>query len=508
VTFTYTWEDCLGNPYTWDYVFTVLDPVVTIPDNQSEDVECYTDVYVPLAPDLYDNCNRLLVKSGPVEGGTFDGCEGTVTYTWTYTDCLENPYYWVYTFNVEDVTPPEFANCPVEIIDLECNPEMLPTAEMAIEAVGAVTDNCDPDVDVRAEKISSSGECDFTEVWLVTADADCGPDATCEVTFIWEIETISGNCETAFGRMDDDVNVTLTEGALCFQDEALVTVNGNTLFNRWGWSNRITVPNEDRVMNLYPGAAHCNTDGIESVGTVTVKWYSDGDSVTVDYLMEPGQYLSEVHIYVGYERFPTISKGSKLRQTVAPGQYTLVQEAYDGEYYTDVHAVFTGVTEAFWVIAHGVVCPLECVCGEGEVLADGTIIIDGVEADMTVYEELDVNASKLNASQNVGPRVTKKSAELATGVLPELESGDLKVYPNPFNEVVNIEFVSPVSGHAVLEIHNMVGQRVATLLDDYVEAGVENKVQFRPDAEVSGFYLYRLDIDGNIQIGKMVYRKE
>ncbi len=54
----------------------------------------------------------------------------------------------------------------------------------------------------------------------------------------------------------------------------------------------------------------------------------------------------------------------------------------------------------------------------------------------------------------------------------------------------------------------MVGQKVATLLDRYVDAGEPNKVQFRPDTEVSGFYLYKLDIDGEVQIGKMIYRNE
>jgi hypothetical protein len=32
VIFTYTWEDCAGVEYTWNYVFTVEDPVVEIPE--------------------------------------------------------------------------------------------------------------------------------------------------------------------------------------------------------------------------------------------------------------------------------------------------------------------------------------------------------------------------------------------------------------------------------------------------------------------------------------------
>ena len=80
------------------------------------------------------------------------------------------------------------------------------------------------------------------------------------------------------------------------------------------------------------------------------------------------------------------------------------------------------------------------------------------------------------------------------------------MFPNPFDEVVNFEFVSAVSGHAVLEIHNMLGQRVARLLDQPVEAGELQRVEFRPNSEISGVYLYRLDIDGDTRIGKIIYR--
>ena len=38
---------------------------------------------------------------GPVTGGTYDGCEGTSTYTFTYTDCEGNTHDWVYTYTIE-----------------------------------------------------------------------------------------------------------------------------------------------------------------------------------------------------------------------------------------------------------------------------------------------------------------------------------------------------------------------------------------------------------------------
>lgn len=251
------------------------------------------------------------------------------------------------------------------------------------------------------------------------------------------------------------------------------------MFNRWGWTNNITTQDVEHVMYLYAGAAHCDISNREPVGVVRVTW--DGNNVHVVYEMEPGQYLNEIHVYVGYDPIPSMSKGKKPKLTVAPGQYTITDE--DLIVNNGADFMIENVTDGFWIIAHGVVCELTCACSDAP------------------FE------TEARATASLEDKRVKKSGEIATDV-PEIEDGSLKVYPNPFNEVVNIEFVSPVSGHAVLEIHNMVGQRVATLIDDYIEAGVEQKVQFRPDSEVSGFYMYKLDIDGDIQIGKMIYRRE
>nr|WP_320154061.1 T9SS type A sorting domain-containing protein [uncultured Draconibacterium sp.] len=62
--------------------------------------------------------------------------------------------------------------------------------------------------------------------------------------------------------------------------------------------------------------------------------------------------------------------------------------------------------------------------------------------------------------------------------------------------------------NAVLEIHNMLGQRVVRLLDKPVEAGELQRVEFRPETEISGMYLYRLDINGDTRIGKLIYRNK
>lgn len=64
-------------------------------------------------------------------------------------------------------------------------------------------------------------------------------------------------------------------------------------------------------------------------------------------------------------------------------------------------------------------------------------------------------------------------------------------YPNPFNPVTTIAYTLPVRSHVRLEIYNVLGQRVATLVDEVQGASVFS-VQWSPTG-ASGLYFYRLE---------------
>ena len=85
-------------------------------------------------------------------------------------------------------------------------------------------------------------------------------------------------------------------------------------------------------------------------------------------------------------------------------------------------------------------------------------------------------------------------------VMPEVFSLGQN-YPNPFNPATTISFSLTETAHVRLEIFNVAGQKVATLLNETRRAG-EHKVVFDASSLSSGIYLYRL-IAGN----KMDYRK-
>ncbi|MDI6804948.1 MAG: T9SS type A sorting domain-containing protein [Bacteroidota bacterium] len=72
-------------------------------------------------------------------------------------------------------------------------------------------------------------------------------------------------------------------------------------------------------------------------------------------------------------------------------------------------------------------------------------------------------------------------------------------YPNPFNPSTKISWQSPVSGWTTLKVFDMLGREVATLVDEYKQAG-KYEFGFRPSANGSDFgfstgvYYYRLTI--------------
>jgi len=69
-------------------------------------------------------------------------------------------------------------------------------------------------------------------------------------------------------------------------------------------------------------------------------------------------------------------------------------------------------------------------------------------------------------------------------------------YPNPFNATTQIQFSLPKSSHVKLEIFNILGQKVKTLVDEELQAGYKQVTWDGTDQEsnrvASGLYFYRL----------------
>ena len=79
-------------------------------------------------------------------------------------------------------------------------------------------------------------------------------------------------------------------------------------------------------------------------------------------------------------------------------------------------------------------------------------------------------------------------------------------FPNPFNPVTTIEFSLPRSGRTTLTILNVLGEEVARLVDNEVQAG-NHIVQWNASAVPSGMYFYQLRSGNFLQTMKLLLLK-
>ena len=81
-------------------------------------------------------------------------------------------------------------------------------------------------------------------------------------------------------------------------------------------------------------------------------------------------------------------------------------------------------------------------------------------------------------------------------------------YPNPFNPSTIIPYQLPTATHVRLEVFNLLGQRIATLVDGTRPAGFHTATWHATDgsgrAVAAGVYIYRMTVGEERQTGRMV----
>ncbi|MCU0342481.1 MAG: T9SS type A sorting domain-containing protein [Ignavibacterium sp.] len=79
-------------------------------------------------------------------------------------------------------------------------------------------------------------------------------------------------------------------------------------------------------------------------------------------------------------------------------------------------------------------------------------------------------------------------------------------YPNPFNPITKISWQSPVAGYQSIKVYDVLGNEVATLVDEYKPAG-SYEVDFKAEGLSSGIYFYKLLAGNFVESKKMILMK-
>ena len=82
----------------------------------------------------------------------------------------------------------------------------------------------------------------------------------------------------------------------------------------------------------------------------------------------------------------------------------------------------------------------------------------------------------------------------------------LQNYPNPFNPSTVINFEIPKAAKVNLVVYNMLGQKITTLVNQFLEAGAYQQT-FNAEAFSSGIYIYQLSAGNVVLTKKMMLTK-
>jgi len=190
---------------------------------------------------------------------------------------------------------------------------------------------------------------------------------------------------------------------------------------------------------------------------------------------------------------------------------TLYRPDWSGPYYEDIRQ--TGFDTDHWIIAinpHGNINPPDersaTISWDPSEFGDdfytlregfdgtGRVVLEDMSA-VTEYEVTGTNGQYYFTLTRISGQAMGMADE---GTIVPLTYRLDHCYPNPFNPTTQIEFGIPTASQVKLEIHNITGQMVATMVDGHFEAG-NYVIQWngkdlngRPVA--SGIYFYRLQV--------------
>ncbi len=142
-------------------------------------------------------------------------------------------------------------------------------------------------------------------------------------------------------------------------------------------------------------------------------------------------------------------------------------------------------------------------CASAVLLYD-TLLVTNLRAGTATITvtATDVDNSRITTSFNV--TTSGVGVEIAPAI-PTVYSLSQN-YPNPFNPSTTIEFGLPSASNVTLKVYNMLGEEVASVVNQAMNAGYHT-VTFDGSKFTSGMYIYRITAGNFVQVKKMMMLK-
>ena len=149
-------------------------------------------------------------------------------------------------------------------------------------------------------------------------------------------------------------------------------------------------------------------------------------------------------------------------------------------------------------LALGNALPEGCLASLSQITGAADAINRGFDGCRMLGEFSNINASILNEE-------IKNNTDNEIGIYSAKEDENrLSIYPNPFECNTTIEVEVPKDSHIILEIYSYNGSKVSTLINEYLKAGNNQKIEFNSSNFPAGLYLCKLTSGDKVFYSKMI----
>jgi len=188
-------------------------------------------------------------------------------------------------------------------------------------------------------------------------------------------------------------------------------------------------------------------------------------------------------------------------------------------------------TEYEWLVISGFIAQFK---GAGTIngIGDFGFLLSAIDADLTpsaatdkfrikiwnkaddllVYDnniESDENAepsTEINGGSIVIHSTKNKSAEIQNPLT--IRDINFVVFPNPFNDRLHFEFSTPVDIDVKIEVYDITGRKVKTVFDNKALSGIQYRVDFHSVSEITGVYMYSVQLGETLFYDKVIRIKK
>ena len=309
-------------------------------------------------------------------------------------------------------------------------------------------------------------------------------------TFVVQAKDLSGNVTEASaevtGRTLDNLFYIESDGICVIEAErAMVSINADST----GWASPFDAPMawfEETEDSGFVGTGYMTTDNGVALNTT---WDAGTELSWGVYITTPGEYFISAR---------KISKtGADDSAWLGVDSVQVADRVFDQQF-----------TEFAWR-SHSAGVSLGNL-DEGMHTIQIRRREDGFELDRLMIAN-DMAALPENASVEAGPDESARADSVVSverngiGDIPTVFALEQN-YPNPFNPTTVIEFALPKQSDVKLAIYNILGEKVAELVNGQMVAGYHS-IDFDASNLASGMYIYSIKAGSFVSVKKMLLLK-